>query len=132
MNPKKVFTIDQAFTHRLGFNFSENKGRILENIVFLELRRRGKEVYYHSGKKECDFVVKEGLDIVEAIQVAYAVNVNNHEREYQGLQEAMNTYNLKEGLMLIYDIDESFIPNNVGIKVIPVWKWLFPSPERAS
>lgn len=124
MNPKKVYTIDPAFAHRLGFNFSENKGRILENIVFLELLRRGKEVYYHSRKKECDFVIKEGLNIVEAIQVAYQVNVNNHEREFRGLQEAMETYNLKEGIMLIYDIDASLIPNHVGIKVIPVWKWL--------
>ena len=124
MNPKKVFTIDPAFVHRLGFNFSENKGRIMENIVFLELLRRGKEVYYHMGKKECDFVIKEGLNIVEAIQVAYEVNENNHEREYLGLQEAMHTYNLKEGLLLIYDIEESFIPNYEGIKVMPVWKWL--------
>lgn len=124
MNPKKVYTIDPAFASRLGFNFSESKGRILENIVYLELLRRGKEVYYHSGKKECDFVVREGLDIVEAIQVAYQVNINNHEREYQGLQEAMLTYNLREGLVLSYNTDESFIPPDVGMKVMPVWKWL--------
>jgi predicted AAA+ superfamily ATPase len=124
MNPKKVYTIDTAFAHRLGFNFSENKGRILENIVYLELLRRGKEVYYHSGKKECDFVIKKGLYIVEAIQVAYQVNINSHQREYQGLQEAMSTYNLKEGLMLNYNIGESFIPDNVGLKVLPVWEWL--------
>jgi len=124
MNSKKVYTIDPAFAHRLGFNFSENKGRILENIVYLELLRRGKEVYYHSGKKECDFVIKEGLDIVEAIQVAYQVNVNNCEREYQGLHEAMTIYNLKEGLVLNYNSEESFIPDNVGMKVLPVWEWL--------
>src|ERR1035437_1144652 len=124
MNPKKVFTIDQAFAHRLGFHFSENKGRILENIVFLELLRRGKEVYYHSAKKECDFVVKKGLDIVEAIQVSYQVDINNHEREYQGLQEAMDTYNLKEGLVLTYNIEKYYIPNNAGIKILPVWEWL--------
>ena len=124
MNSKKVYTIDPAFAHRLGFNFSENKGRILENIVYIELLRRGKEVYYHSGKKECDFVIKEGLDIVEAIQVAYQVNVNNHEREYQGLHEAMTIYNLKEGLVLNYNSEESFIPDTVGIKVLPVWEWL--------
>lgn len=55
MNPKKVYTIDTAFAHRLSFNFSENKGRILENIVYLELLRRGKAVYYHSGKKSLIF-----------------------------------------------------------------------------
>ena len=124
MNPKKVYTIDPAFAHRLGFNFSENKGRILENIVFLELLRRGKEVYYHSGKKECDFLVKEGLTIVEAIQVAYQLNSSNYERENQGLHEAMNTYDLKQGLILTYNANESFIPDNPGIKNLPVWQWL--------
>ena len=124
MNPKKVYAIDPAFVHRLGYNFSENKGRILENIVYLELLRRGKEVFYHSGKKECDFVVKEGLNIVEAIQVVYEVNLNNSEREFQGLTEAMNNYNLKDGLLLYYNIDQSFIPNNIGITATPVWKWL--------
>lgn len=124
MNPKKVYTIDPAFAHRLGFNFSANKGRILENIVYLELLRRGKEVYYHSGKKECDFVIKEGLKVAEVIQVAYQVDIKNHEREYQGLQEAMLTYDLKEGLVINYNSEESFIPTNDGIKVIPVWEWL--------
>ena len=124
MNPKKVYTIDPAFAHRLGFNFSENKGRILENIVYLELLRRGKEVYYHSGKKECDFVIKEGLDIVEVIQVAYQLNAKNYEREFQGLQEAMQTYNLSSGLVLNYNSDETVVPNNVDIKIMPVWQWL--------
>jgi hypothetical protein len=93
MNPKKVYTIDQAVAHRLGFNFSENKGRVLENIVYLELLRRGKEIYYHSGKKECDFLVKEGLVVVEAIQVAWQVDATNAQREFQGLEEAMAMYN---------------------------------------
>jgi len=119
-----VYTIDPAFAHRLGFNFSEKKGRILENIVYLELVRRRKEVYYHSGKKECDFVIKEGLNIVEAMQVVYQLNVTNHEREYQGLQEAMTTHNLNKGLLLSYNSQESFLPENTGMKVLPVWEWL--------
>lgn len=124
MNPKKVYTIDPAFIHRLGFNFSENKGRILENIVYLELLRRGKEVYYHSGKKECDFVVKEGLDIVDAVQVAYQLDKTNYEREYEGLREAMNTYHLQSGTVLIHDLDMSFVPEYPDIKVLPAWNWL--------
>jgi hypothetical protein len=124
MNPKKVYTIDQAVAHRLGFNFSENRGRILENIVYLELRRRGKEVYYHSGKKECDFLVKEGLSVVEAIQVAWQVDATNAQREFQGLEEAMFMYNLKKGRLLTLNIDDSIIPNLMGIEVSPVWQWL--------
>jgi len=124
MNPKKVYTIDQAVAHRLGFNFSENRGRILENIVYLELRRRGKEVYFHSGKKECDFLVKEGLSVVEAIQVAWQVDATNAQREFQGLEEAMFMYNLKKGRLLTLNIDDSIIPNLMGIEVSLVWQWL--------
>ena len=130
MNPKKVYTIDQAVAHRLGFNFSENRGRVLENIVYLELRRRGKEIYYHSGKKECDFLVKEGLGVVEAIQVAWQVDATNARREFQGLEEAMTMYNLKQGLLLTLSSDNSMIPSHPGIEVVPVWQWLMIGMTR--
>jgi uncharacterized protein len=80
MNPKKVYTIDPAFANRLGFKFSENKGRILENIIFIDLIRRNQDIYYYSGKNECDFLVREGTKIVRAIQVCYALNSSNYER----------------------------------------------------
>jgi predicted AAA+ superfamily ATPase len=124
MNPKKVYTIDSAFAHRLGFHFSENKGRILENIVFLELLRRHKEVYYYAGKNECDFLVKEGLEIVEAIQVAYLLDATNYEREYDGLDEAMQSHNIKRGLLLTNNAEEPFSTGTANIEVIPIWKWL--------
>jgi len=124
MNPKKVYTIDPAFAHRLGFNFSENKGRILENIVYLELLRRQKEVFYHAGKNECDFLVKEGLHIVEAIQVAYLLDATNYEREISGLREAMHTHKISRGLLIINNIEEPVFPHHEQIEVIPAWKWL--------
>src|SRR5690606_33022619 len=58
LNSRKVYAIDQAMCNRLGFSFSENRGRVLENIVYLQLLRKGKEVFYHSVKKECDFLIK--------------------------------------------------------------------------
>ena len=124
LNPKKVYVIDQAFATRIGFNFSENKGRILENIVFLELKRRSKEVYYHQGKNECDFIIKDALEINEAIQVCYFINPNNEKREIQGLLEAMKKYDLKKGLILTYEQEYSFETESSSINVIPVWKWL--------
>lgn len=125
MNPKKAYTIDPAFVHRLGFNFSENKGRILENIVFLELLRRNNEVYYHSGKRECDFLIKEGTRITAAIQVVFRLHLANYEREYQGLEEAMTLYQLPSGLLLTDQVDEDInLPQDEKIKLMPVWKWL--------
>jgi predicted AAA+ superfamily ATPase len=123
MNPKKVYSIDPAFIHRLGFNFTENKGRVLENIIYLELLRRGKEVYYYAGKNECDFLVKEGVRIIEAIQVVYTLNITNYEREYNGLKEAMQMYGLSEGLLIVND--KNIPPQQPeGIKVTEAWKWL--------
>lgn len=124
MNPKKVYTIDPAISNRLGFNFSQNKGRVLENIVFIELLRRGKEIYYHAGKNECDFLVKEGVNITEAIQVTWVTDQSNLSREYEGLQEAMQNYKLKRGLLITYDTEPAFTNLNRHIETIPVWKWL--------
>ena len=124
MNPKKMYVIDQGFSSQIGFNFSANKGRILENVVFLELKRRGKEIYYHSKKNECDFVVKEGLEIVEAIQVCYDLNFENEKRELAGLIEAVKTYDLETGIILTMDQDKTIEHKGFEIQLTPVWKWL--------
>jgi len=124
MNSKKVFTTDHAFATRLGFNFSENKGRILENIVYIELLRRGYEVYYYSGNNECDFLIKKGLNIVKAIQVVDHLDKTNYEREYRGLQEAMKTYEIPQGILITNSIEASFIPDYEEIETVSVWKWL--------
>ncbi len=124
MNSRKVYAVDLSFANRLGFHFSEDKGRLLENLVFLELLRRGKEVYYHSGKNECDFLVKEGLEIVEAIQVVYQLEVGNYEREYKGLFEAMSAFSIKRGLVIAYDADPSCAIVKDGVEMVSVWKWL--------
>jgi uncharacterized protein len=124
MNPKKVYSVDQAISNRLGFAFSENKGRILENIIFIELLRRGKEVYYHSGKYECDFLVKEGLNVTQAIQVTWALNGANWERETRGLKEAMQNHKLEKGNLIVCEMEESEALTGDNIIIIPAWKWL--------
>jgi len=77
------------------------------------------------GKGEYDFVVKQGFDINEAIQVTYNLNIENYSREINGLLEVMKEYNLKEGLLITLNlgIDISALPK--GINLMPIWKWLF-------
>jgi predicted AAA+ superfamily ATPase len=124
MNPKKVYAIDPAISKRLGFNFSQNRGRILENIIYIELRRRGKEVFYHAGKKECDFLVKEGLQVTEAIQVAWTVDEANYRRELEGLKEAMEIHRIDRGILITRDGEAHGDFEKEGITVLPAWKWL--------
>lgn len=125
LNPKKVYFIDNALVDKLGFRMSPDVGRKLENLVYIELRRRGKEVFYHQGKHECDFIVRDGYHISEAIQVCYLLNDENTlERELAGLREAMNTYGLQEGLLLTGGKELKLSEENKSIRIIPVWKWL--------
>lgn len=125
LNPKKSYFIDNGLVRRVGFSFSDNLGHLLENLVFIELKRRGEEVYYHNKGQECDFVIKEGKVISAAIQVTYAMpNEKTRKREFDGLLDAMNTYNLQSGLIITDDTEEEITENGKIIKIIPAWKWL--------
>jgi predicted AAA+ superfamily ATPase len=122
-SPKKVYAIDSAFINLVSFKFSRDRGKMLENLVFLELKRRNLKLYYHRVRQECDFIVTENEMSVEAIQVTMALN-GNREREYNGLLEALETYGLDRGLILT-EVEE-FEETVHGKKIIvrPIWKWL--------
>jgi len=124
-NARKTYFIDLALAKRLGFSFSENMGRMLENLVYLELLRRKKEVFYHLGKYECDFLVRNGYDITEAIQVCYSLhNEQTRTRELKGLTEAMDTHKLSDGLIITFDTEEEISLGEKNIKIVQLWKWL--------
>lgn len=124
-NPKKIYFIDLALVRELGFYTSEDNGRLLENLVFLELKRNAKEVYYHKQKHECDFLIKEKNKIINAIQVCWSFSdPKTREREINGLMDAMDTYQLDKGLILTESEEEDFIKENHSIEVKPVWRWL--------
>jgi predicted AAA+ superfamily ATPase len=108
----------------MGFRISEDKGKLLENLIAIELKRREKELFYYSKKYECDFVIREANKIKEAIQVTYDVNEKNKERETAGLMEALNKFKLKEGLIITFDQEEKMEVEGKIIKLVPAWKWL--------
>lgn len=126
VSSSKVYAGDNSFLTTVSFRFSENSGQRLENLVYLHLLRRGCEIYYHLEKKECDFVIKEGMAITEAIQVSADISDPVvRKREISGVLEAMNSYSLNTGLILTMDTEEVIIPDEKRtIKVIPVWKWM--------
>ena len=105
--------------------FSENAGSLLENIVFLELKRRFKEIYYHEDKKECDFLVKQKEKIVQAIQVTVSIaDPNTEKREIEGLKEAMERYDLKEGYIITKDMEKTINLEGRTVYVKPIITWL--------
>lgn len=117
--------IDPALIRLIGFRVSEDRGRLLENVVFLHLKMRGEEIYFHKDKKECDFVIRKGNQVVQAIQVAlHLADKEIRKREIEGLLEAMKAYNLMEGLIITENEEEQVEIECKTITIVPIWKWL--------
>ncbi len=128
VSDKKIFNIDNGLRNAVAFYFSEDRGRLLENLVFIELKRRGQEVYYYKNKGECDFIVRDKSKIVSVIQVSQIIEKNlNEDREINGLMEAMAQFKLKEGIILTENQEQTIRKDKVVIRLIPVWQWLLKS-----
>ena len=128
--PKKLYAIDHGLLKAVRFSFSEDLGRILENIVFIALKRTNQNIYYHLNKKECDFVLGEGKNIIQAIQVCLTLSdPRTRKREIEGLEEAMIDYKLKEGLILTEDERDVIKKDDKIIRVYPIWYWLINGLE---
>lgn len=121
---KKIYSIDNGLQKAVGFSFSENRGQALENCIFIELKRRQKEVYFYKDKKECDFVIVMGNKVKTLIQVTEQLNQQNEKREIEGILEPMKKFNLKKGIILTKDQESKRKINGRIIKIMPVWKWL--------
>ena len=121
---KKVYCIDNGLLNSISFKFSEDKGKLLENTVFLALRRKNKQVYYHRKKYECDFVIVAKNKVEAVLQVTAMLNEENEAREIKGLLEALEAYNLDEGIILTEDQEEVRTINKKKISIMPIWKWL--------
>ncbi|MFH1439430.1 MAG: ATP-binding protein [Candidatus Woesearchaeota archaeon] len=125
VNPQKVYCIDTGLINAVSFKFSENKGRILENLVFMALQKNYDEIFYHKDKSECDFLIKKGAKIITAIQVSLTLkDPDTRKRELKGILEAIHTHKLKEGIILTEKEEETIINENKKIYVKPVYKWL--------
>ena len=123
MNPKKIYLLDTGFS-LLSTNFSENRGKLLENAVAVEMFRRRAECFYYKGRRECDFIIKEGARPKVAIQVCWELTPKNETRELRGLREAMNAFAIEEGFILTNDEERELTFESAKIQVMPVWKWV--------
>lgn len=118
-NPAKVYLVDMGLAKRVS---SQDKGKLLENAVFLELRKRTEKIFYFEEEKECDFVINENGRLF-AYQVSYELSSNNRERELSGLALCCKRLNLREGLVLTFDQEEEFVKEGIRIKITPSWKF---------
>ncbi len=121
---RKHAFFDQGLVNFSSVSGSPDRGRLLENTVYLQLRRSGQEVWYFKGKKECDFICREKKNTFSAIQVSWEVGSQNEKREVEGLLEAMNLLNLTKGTIITFDQEDRFVKEGKTIRLIPGWKWV--------
>jgi len=130
-SPRKVYAIDVGLANTIGFRFSQNMGRLAENLVFLELKRKemlgsNLEIYYWKdvNHREVDFLIKENLKVKQLIQVCWQISrpeIKN--REIRALLKAMKEFNLEEGLIITDDYEAEENIKGKKINYIPLWKW---------
>jgi predicted AAA+ superfamily ATPase len=125
VNPRKIYVIDPGIKKVASTAFTEDKGRMLENLIYWELRRRKKELYYfNENKAECDFVVLQHEKIEQVIQVCYELLPENRDREIRGLKEAMGYLKTDNGLIISFNQRDAFMHNGKRIEVLPAWEFL--------
>lgn len=131
INDRKIYCVDTGLVNVIASQFSENIGRSIENVVFIEFKRGNSDIFYHKDKKECDFLVRRGMKIIEAIQVTQTLsNLKTKEREIAGLLEAMNKFNLNAGLIITQEQEDKIKVGRKTINIVPLWKWLLESKKQ--
>ena len=124
---KKVYCIDSGLAAAVAFAFSKNRGKFLENLVFLELKRRFQEVYYYktAANLEVDFLIRDKGQKKSLIQVTQSLaDEKTRDREIKALISALKELNGKSAVILSEDDEERIKIAGKTITVVPIYKWL--------
>ena len=119
----KIYFVDNGLLRISGI---QGKGRLLENLVFVELLRRGKDVsYYKTPMAEVDFVVREGRRTKQLIQTCFdAEDYSTRERELKALARAGRELGCRDLLVITWDESAEEKCRGKKIRFVPLWKWL--------
>ena len=129
----KIYLNDLGLiNYSISTRFEKDLGRLMENAVFLELKRKESKgeissIFYWRDyqQREVDFVIKEGLNVKQLIQVCYSLeDFDTRKREIKALLKASRDLKCKDLLVLTWDEEYTIEEKGKKIKVLPLWKWL--------
>lgn len=129
-SPRKVYIVDNGYMDSLYPSFSPNTGKLMENLVYYELLKKGAkpnlDLFYYKTRngKEVDFVIKDGIKIKSLIQACYELNIENQKREFSALIEASEELKCKDLKIITWDLEKKVKFKKKTISIIPLWKWL--------
>jgi hypothetical protein len=122
-SPRKIYTIDTGLRKAVLKPLTEDYGRDAENIVFVELLRRGYNVsYWRTGKTELDFIAKGKKNYAINVTISNLEDAELKERELKGLLEFPGKN--YERLLITDDLEDIIKSHGKKITLTPLWKWL--------
>lgn len=123
---KKTYVIDQGLGAALDYKLSQDKSRLLETTIALELIKKGYQISFLQNGFECDFLLIDREKVTQVIQVSYDMdNRKTEEREIKGLVRAAGQLDLDRGTILTFDQHKSLKQDNVKIEIIPAWLYFY-------
>ncbi|MCK5229155.1 MAG: ATP-binding protein [Desulfobulbaceae bacterium] len=126
VNPKKIYCIDHGMIQAVTPQITEDRGRLLENMVFIRLRRRTDEIYYYRTKngREVDFAWLDEKRKPSLAQVTWSLrNEKTRKREITGLVTAMKELDIETATIVTLDEEEEISRDGKRIQVLPAWKF---------
>ena len=131
MGDKKIYSIDNGLLSVISYQFSDNHGRLFENLVFVWLRKLyGDSLFYYNQKTECDFIVFDRDQPIQAIQVCFDLsNAETRKREINGLAAAMEYFNLSKGVIITMDQEEELEKEGKSIRVMPAYQLMIENKK---
>jgi predicted AAA+ superfamily ATPase len=133
VNPRKCYLVDHGLARASAFVRAEDTGHHLENIVFVELRRRGAVVAYHrtASGREVDFVVLEGDQPLQLVQVcASLADPETRDRELRALAEAAHETGVRDAVLVTLREQGSAHQDGIDVRIEPAWRWLLQGSVR--
>jgi len=127
INPKKIYCVDQGLIKSVWTGFAENKGYVLENIIYVHLRRKIGKIFYYktSNGNEVDFTWLNENGERQLLQVCWNLDIDKtRNRELIGLKQAMIETNTNSATLITYNTDDLINEDNLTIQVMPAWRYL--------
>lgn len=129
LGDKKAYIVDNGLISALSWRAGQDKGKLLENLVAMELRKQGLELLFVKGTQECDFVVQQPNGAWLPIQVCYEMgDPATRAREVAGLVAACRFCDTQTGIILTMDEEAEWQESEITISVLPVWKYFSQMP----
>ncbi|MEW6221148.1 MAG: DUF4143 domain-containing protein [Thermodesulfobacteriota bacterium] len=122
---RKAYVVDNGFLHAMSYRYSGNHEKLLENLIAMELRKKGLDLLFFKGDQECDFVVVNDAGQARSLQVAYDLaSPDIRKREIRALVRASRAAGSTDAFLVTMDQEEDLLVDGVAIAVRPAWKLL--------